>query len=126
AGRAPLPPPPPMRGGGKSPVERLAWGPAARYRRPSVTRNLLAFPIDALIAVPLSTAAAARNGRPWGTSSRGDLLVTFSGGGGGAYRFREPATGGLGLACRMPDTGYAETDSYSWSFSFIVPAGGGS
>ena len=90
-----------------------------------MTRNLLAFLVVALIAAPLSSAAAARNGRPWGTASRGDLLVTFSGGGGGAYRFHEPATGGLGLACRTPDTGYVETDSYSWSFSFIVPAGGG-
>ena len=50
--------------------------------------------------------------------------MTFSGSGGGSYRFHQP--GLLGAAvCRSGDSTYAETDSYSWSYTFVVPPTGG-
>jgi hypothetical protein len=52
---------------------------------------------------------------------RGYLIVTFSGTGGGSYRFQHPD----GAGCRDAATSYSETDSYSWSYTFVVPPTGG-
>jgi hypothetical protein len=83
--------------------------------------------ILAVTAAALSGAAqAVAGGRE--LAPRGDLVVTFSGTGGGGYRFYQPAseTGPSSLACRAPGTTYSENDSYSWSYSFaVLPTGGG-
>ena len=52
--------------------------------------------------------------------------MTFSGTGGGSYRFHQPAVGGGGSDCRVPETTYAEADTYRWSYRFVLPPGGGS
>ena len=73
----------------------------------------------AAAAAPLSDAHAARpkNG---GALAKGDLIVIFSGGGGGSYRYHEPADGS-GAACRSADTSYSEADSYRWYYRFVPP-----
>jgi hypothetical protein len=52
-------------------------------------------------------------------------VVTFSGSGGGAYRFHEAAVG-AGSSCRAADSTYSETDSYHWRYRFVVSPTGGS
>ncbi len=78
----------------------------------------------AAIAAPLASAHATRSKPIWSSFPRGDLLVTFSGTGGGGYRYHDPADGS-GAACHTPDTAYDETDSYSWRDTFVVGPGGG-
>jgi hypothetical protein len=84
-------------------------------RRRSV---LLASVCAAAALLPSADVAAA--GRRM-LAPRGYLVVTFSGSGGGSYRFRDPA----GAACRAAATSYAESDSYSWSYTFVLPPTGG-
>ncbi len=79
----------------------------------------------AIGAAPLASALAARSPETRGLP-KGDLVVTFSGTGGGSYRFHQPAVGGAGSACRVADATYTETDSYRWSYRFVLPPGGGS
>jgi len=74
---------------------------------------------------PLASALAARSPETRGLP-KGDLVVTFSGTGGGSYRFHQPAVGGGGSACRVADATYTEADSYRWSYRFVLPPGGGS
>jgi len=57
-------------------------------------------------------------------ASRGSLLITFSGVGGGSYGFHHPADA-AGRSCEHAETTYDQTDSYSWSYTFVVPPGGG-
>ena len=88
-------------------------------------RKLLILAVaGAVIAVPVAGAHANRSKPIWSSFPRGDLLVTFSGTGGGAYRFHTPAVG-AGAACHSPDTSYAEADAYSWRDTFVVGPGGG-
>jgi hypothetical protein len=74
-------------------------------------------------AVPAGGAQGATTGGHV-AAPRGDLIVTFSGTGGGSYRFHAPAQG-TSNACRGGDATYNETDSYSWSYTFVVPPTGG-
>jgi hypothetical protein len=74
---------------------------------------------------PLASALAARSPETRGLP-KGDLVVTFSGTGGGSYRFHQPAVGGGGSACRVPESTYTEADTYRWSYRFVLPPGGGS
>ena len=88
-------------------------------------RHLIAIALTAAVAaLPLSDANAARS-RSAGTLTKGDLVVIFSGAGGGSYRYHEPASGS-GSACRSADTSYTENDNYRWYYRFVLPAGGGS
>ena len=89
------------------------------------TRSLLAIALTAAAAAaPLADAHAAR--RKAGPSfAKGDLIVIFSGVGGGSYRYHEPANA-AGAACRSADTSYSEADSYRWYYRFVLPPGGGS
>jgi hypothetical protein len=73
----------------------------------------------------LASALAARGTEPRALP-KGDLVVAFSGTGGGSYRFHQPALGGDGSACRVADTTYTEIDTYHWSYRFVLPPGGGS
>ena len=59
-------------------------------------------------------------------AAAGRSLVTFSGTGGGGYRFHEPAAAALGRSAASPDTTYAETDSLQLELhaSSCRPAGG--
>ncbi len=85
----------------------------------------------AVIAASTATALASAPGALASRSTRGgelpvgDLVVTFSGFGGGAYRFHEPPLG-AGSACRVADTTYAGIDSYHWIYRFVLPPTGGS
>jgi len=81
--------------------------------------------LAALAALAAAPGAQAARVARLGPAARGDLLVSFSGAGGGSYRFHAPAVGGS-AACRVADTTYAETDSYHWSYRFLVAPGGGS
>jgi hypothetical protein len=74
---------------------------------------------------PLNSALAAGSPETRGLA-KGDLVVTFSGAGGGSYRFHQPALGGGESDCRAADTTYTEVDSYRWSYRFVLPPGGGS
>jgi hypothetical protein len=85
--------------------------------------RLIAILVGAGVLAPLSAAQAAHPRVPL-TAPRGDLLVTFSGTGGGSYRYHVPMTGG-GASCRTPETTYTETDAYRWSYSFVLSPGGG-
>jgi hypothetical protein len=76
-------------------------------------------------ATPLASALAARGTAPRALP-KGDLVVSFSGTGGGSYRFHQPPLGGDGSACRVADTSYIAIDSYRWSYRFVLPPGGGS
>jgi hypothetical protein len=88
-------------------------------------RFLLAIALTAAVAtIPLSDASAARR-KSAGTLAKGDLIVIFSGAGGGSYRYHEPADGS-GSACRSADTSYTEADSYRWYYRFVLPPEGGS
>lgn len=80
--------------------------------------------VMAALLVPAPSALAAAHTRA-AALPKGDLVVTFSGAGGGSYRFHEPAVG-AGSACRVADTTYNETDSYHWIYRFVVPPSGGS
>ena len=85
---------------------------------------LLLAAAGAAIAVPAAGAHASAAKPVWSSFPRGDLLVTFSGTGGGGYRYHDPSSGS-GATCHSPDTAYDETDSYSWRDTFVVaPAGG--
>ena len=83
-----------------------------------------------LSPIVLCASAALLWASPVGAAShrllapRGDLLITFSGSGGGGYRFHDPASG-AGSGCRSADTTYVESDSYTWSYTFAVPPAGG-
>src|SRR5579863_7372207 len=84
---------------------------------------LLAF-AGAAIAAPAAGASANAAKPIWSSFPRGDLLVIFSGTGGGDYRYHDPSSG-TGASCHSPDTTYDETDAYSWRDTFVVgPAGG--
>jgi hypothetical protein len=72
-------------------------------------------------ATPLASALAAN--RDARTLPKGDLVVTFSGSGGGTYKFHQPALGSR--RCRSADATYTEVDSYKWSYRFVVPPTGG-
>jgi hypothetical protein len=90
-------------------------------------RLLLAFAVAAAAASPLPGALAAakrRDANAPPAGARGDLVVTFAGAGGGTYRYHEPAQGAP-VACRSPDTTYTETDSYHWSYRFLLAPSGG-
>jgi hypothetical protein len=76
-------------------------------------------------ALPFASALAATRPATRGLP-KGDLVVTFSGGGGGGYAFHQPSVGGGGSDCRIPETTYAEADTYRWSYRFVLPPGGGS
>ena len=76
-------------------------------------------------ATPLASALAARGTEPRALP-KGDLVVAFSGTGGGSYRFHQPALGGDASACRVAATTYTEIDTYHWSYRFVLPPGGGS
>lgn len=81
--------------------------------------------LSVLAAMPLASALAA--GKETRPLPKGDLLVTFSGTGGGTYRFHQSAGGADRRGrCRSGDTAYTEVDLYRWSYRFVVPAGGGS
>ncbi|MGA2008417.1 MAG: hypothetical protein ABSH27_12775 [Solirubrobacteraceae bacterium] len=80
--------------------------------------------ISATLLAPLPGALAASHTRA-APLTKGDLVITFSGYGGGGYRFHTP-TQGTGTACRVADTTYSETDAYHWSFRFVLPPTGGS
>jgi hypothetical protein len=87
-------------------------------------RLVLAIALAALAAT--APLAYARSARPKlaHTLAKGDLVVIFSGVGGGSYRYHEPASG-AGNACHSPDTTYSEADSYRWYYRFVLPPGGG-
>jgi len=87
-------------------------------------RKLLLIVTLAVLAAPLASAQGAR-GRTSDAAPYGDIEVTFSGSGGGAYRYHDPAAGGAGASCRSPELSYAESDSYSWNVSFAFAPGGG-
>ena len=88
-------------------------------------RKLLILAVaGAAIAAPVAGAHGHRSKPIWSSFPRGDLLITFSGTGGGAYRYHSPPDG-TGASCHTPDTAYTETDTYSWRDTFVVgPAGG--
>jgi hypothetical protein len=83
--------------------------------------------LTAILCAAGALAGAAQAAPPGGhfLGPRGDLIVTFSGTGGGSYRFHAPAQGSA-TACRSGEATYTETDSYSWSYTFVVPPTGGS
>ena len=88
-------------------------------------KRLLGTVVLALVVlVPLPSALASRTTRVTALP-KGDLVITFSGSGGGSYRFHKPPDG-FGSACRVADTTYSETDSYHWSYRFVVAPTGGS
>jgi len=88
-------------------------------------RLVLAIALAALAAsAPLASAHSARP-KLARTLAKGDLVVIFSGVGGGSYHYHEPASAS-GSACRSADTTYSETDSYRWYYRFVLPPGGGS
>jgi hypothetical protein len=91
----------------------------------SMSRRLvLAMALAAFAAAaPLASAHPAKP-RLSRTLAKGDLVVIFSGVGGGSYRYHEPASG-AGSACRSADTTYNEADSYRWYYRFVLPPGGG-
>jgi hypothetical protein len=76
------------------------------------------------IAAPIAGARATHGKPVWSSYPRGDLLVIFSGTGGGGYRYHAPAQG-AGASCRSPDSTYSESDAYSWRDVFVVGPGGG-
>jgi len=86
-----------------------------------------------LLAIALTVAAATApladahgvGRKNVGPIAKGDLIVIFSGAGGGSYRYHEPADGSAG-ACHSPDSSYTEADNYRWYYRFVLPAGGGS
>jgi hypothetical protein len=81
--------------------------------------------VAAAFAVAAPGALAAHAPARSTSFARGDLVVIFSGTGGGSYRFHQPPQG-AGSACRVADTTYGETDTYRWSYRFVVPPSGGS
>jgi hypothetical protein len=85
---------------------------------------LVTIAVAAAVAAPLSSASAARS-RDTRSLPQGDLIVIFSGSGGGSYRYHEPARG-TGSACHAADTTYTEADNYRWYYRFVLPPGGGS
>jgi hypothetical protein len=87
-------------------------------------RKLLILAGAVVLLAPIAAALANRGKPVWSSFPRGDLLVTFTGTGGGGYRFHAPASGS-GASCHSPDTVYAETDAYSWRASFVVGPSGG-
>jgi hypothetical protein len=84
--------------------------------------GLLAISATLLAPLPVALAAPRTRAAPL---TKGDLVITFSGYGGGGYRFHTP-TQGAGAACRVADTTYSETDAYHWSYRFVLPPTGGS
>lgn len=82
---------------------------------------VIAVSVASLACVP---GALASHGTRGGELPKGDLVVTFSGSGGGSYRFHAPPSG-VGSNCRVADTTYDETDSYHWGFRFVLPPTGG-
>jgi len=88
-------------------------------------RLLLILALSAAAATaPLADAQVAHR-KDGPQVAKGDLIVTFSGAGGGSYRYHEPASGS-GSACRSADTTYSEADSYRWYYRFVLPPDGGS
>jgi hypothetical protein len=79
-----------------------------------------------------SRAPSAQTGRhsaerrALGAGSSANIVVTFAGSGAGGYRYRVPAAGAglFAVSCPTPAVSYSEHDSYSWRFTFIVPAAG--
>lgn len=90
-----------------------------------MSRKLLAvIAVTAAFAAALPSALSA-HAKQNSDLAKGDLVVTFSGSGGGGYRFHQPALG-VGGSCRVADTTYTEIDSYHWIYRFVVPPTGGS
>src|ERR1700722_10132230 len=87
-------------------------------------RLVLAIVVALAATASITDANAARRGVSR-SLAKGDIVVIFSGAGGGSYRYHEPAVGS-GNACRSADTTYAEADSYRWYYRFVLPPGGGS
>ena len=86
---------------------------------------LVTIAVAAAVAAPLPSAFAA-HARDTRSLPKGDLIVIFSGSGGGSYRYHEPARGS-GSACHSADTTYTESDDYRWYYRFVLsPAGGSS
>jgi len=85
---------------------------------------LVTIAVAAAVAAPLPSALAARS-HDTRVLPKGDLIVIFSGSGGGSYRYHQPQQG-QGGACRSADTNYSETDSYRWYYRFVLSPGGGS
>jgi hypothetical protein len=90
-----------------------------------MSRKLLGIVVlSALAATPLASALAAS--KDTRALPKGDLVVTFSGSGGGTYKFHQPALGSRRAGgCRSADATYTEIDSYKWSYRFVVPPAGG-
>ena len=88
-------------------------------------RLVLAVALTAVTATAQLAYAHPAKPRVSRTLAKGDLVVIFSGSGGGGYRYHEPASGS-GSACRTADTTYNETDTYRWYYRFVLPPGGGS
>jgi len=88
-------------------------------------RLVLAIAIAAIAATaPLADAHSVK-GKLSRTLAKGDMVVIFSGTGGGSYRYHQPPNGSAN-ACRSADTTYNEADSYRWYYRFVLPPGGGS
>lgn len=87
-------------------------------------RALASVVVTLAVAAGPSSAVAARQHASTALP-KGAIVVTFSGTGSGSYRFHQPA-GVTAGACRTPDTTYAETDAYHWSYRFVLPPTGGS
>lgn len=86
------------------------------------TRLLLAVALTAAIATaPLADAHASKR-KVSRTLAKGDIVVIFSGSGGGGYRYHQPASG-AGSACHSADTSYTESDSYRWYYRFVLAPG---
>jgi hypothetical protein len=84
-----------------------------------VILNLIAIIAASAAALACASSALASHGTRGMELPKGDLVITFSGSGGGAYRFHQPPSG-VGAGCRVADTTYGETDSYHWSFRFAL------
>jgi hypothetical protein len=87
-------------------------------------RLVLAIAVAAFAVTASLASAHSAKPKLARTLAKGDLVVIFSGAGGGSYRYHEPASG-AGSACRSADTTYSEADSYRWYYRFVLPPGGG-
>ena len=81
--------------------------------------------LAAAFALAAPAALAAHSTARATSLPRGDLVIIFSGTGAGSYHFHQPPQG-AGSACHVADTTYGETDTYRWSYRFVVPPTGGS
>jgi hypothetical protein len=88
-----------------------------------------ATPALSLASRPSAARAGLQRGdrRALGAGSSASIVVTFAGSGAGGYRYRVPTAGAgiYAVSCPTPAVSYSERDSYSWRFTFTVPATGG-